>query len=54
MPNSQPPFSFVYDRQGSGALLKVWPKKTETRQLDSGRTEHIVPGPIRKPACRSA
>ena len=40
--NSQPPFSFEYDRQGSAALLKVWPKKTETRQLDVGRTEHIV------------
>jgi alpha-galactosidase len=39
---SQPPFSFAYDRQGSSALLKVWPKKTETRQLDDGRTEHIV------------
>ncbi|MGA7289876.1 MAG: alpha-galactosidase [Terriglobales bacterium] len=36
------PFSFVYDRQGSGALLQGWLKKTETRQLDSARTEHVV------------
>jgi alpha-galactosidase len=36
------PFSFAYDRQGSSALLKAWPKKIETHQLDSGRTEHIV------------
>jgi alpha-galactosidase len=39
---AQPPFSFAYDRQGSSALLKAWPKKIETRQLDDGRTEHIV------------
>jgi alpha-galactosidase len=39
---SQLPVSFAYDRQGSSALLKVWPKKTETRQLDDGRTEHIA------------
>jgi alpha-galactosidase len=39
---AQPPFSFAYDRQGSGELLKAWPKKTGTRQLDSVRTEHIV------------
>jgi alpha-galactosidase len=39
---SQAPFSFVYDRQGSGALLKAWPRKVETRQLGAGRTEHIV------------
>jgi alpha-galactosidase len=40
--NSQPPFSFVYGRQPSEALLKVWPKKTESRQLDAGRTEYTV------------
>ncbi len=40
--NAQLPFSFAYDRQGSSALLKVWPKKIETKQLDSIRTEHIV------------
>lgn len=40
--NAKPPFSFVYDRQASGALLKDWPKKTETRQLDSARAEHVV------------
>jgi alpha-galactosidase len=39
---AQLPFSFAYDRQGSGVLLKAWPKKTETRQLDNIRTEHIV------------
>ena len=40
--SSQLPFSFAYDRQGSNALLKVWPRKTETKQIDSGRTEHTV------------
>jgi len=40
--NSQPPFSFVYGRQPSGALLKAWPKKTASRQLDAGRTEYSV------------
>lgn len=39
---SQPPFSFVYDRQGSSALLKAWPKKVESKQLDAERTEYIV------------
>ena len=39
---AQPPFSFAYDRQGSSVLLKAWPKKIETHQLDAGRTEHIV------------
>src|SRR5580698_4010600 len=39
---SQPPFSFAYDRQRSNALLKAWPRKIETRQLDAGRTEYIV------------
>jgi alpha-galactosidase len=39
---AQMPFSFVYGRVASSALLKVWPKKTETKQLDSARTEHIV------------
>lgn len=39
---AQLPFSFAYDRQGSSALLKAWPRKIETHQLDSGRTEHIV------------
>jgi alpha-galactosidase len=40
--NAQLPFSFAYDRQGSSALLKAWPKKIETKQLGGGRTEHIV------------
>lgn len=39
---AQPPISFVYDRQGSRALLKIWPEKIETRQLDASRTEHNV------------
>jgi alpha-galactosidase len=39
---AQLPFSFAYDRQGSSVLLKAWPKKIETRQLDNIRTEHIV------------
>jgi hypothetical protein len=34
--------SFAGDRQGSNALLKLWPRKTETQQIDSGRTEHTV------------
>src|SRR5277367_6737267 len=40
--DAQPPFSFTYDRQGSSALLKAWPKKIETRQLDSVQTEYTV------------
>ncbi len=40
--DSPPPFSFVYGRQESGSLLKIWPRKTETRQLDRNRTEHTV------------
>ena len=39
---AQLPFSFTYDRQGSTALLNVWPRKTETKQIDSDRTEHTV------------
>ena len=39
---AQLPFSFAYDRQGSSALLKAWQKKIETKQLDGGRTKHIV------------
>src|ERR1700722_11300917 len=39
---AQLPFSFVYDKQGSSALLKAWPKKIETKQLDTVRTEHVV------------
>lgn len=40
--NAQLPFSFAYDRQGSSTLLKAWPKKIETKQLDGIRTQHIV------------
>jgi alpha-galactosidase len=39
---AQPPFSFAYDRQGSSALLKAWPRRTETTQLDDIRTEHSI------------
>jgi alpha-galactosidase len=39
---AQLPFSFVYDKQGSGDLLKAWPKKVETKQLDNIRTQHTV------------
>jgi alpha-galactosidase len=39
---AQPPFSFVYGRESSAALLKDWPRKTESKQVDSVRTEHIV------------
>jgi alpha-galactosidase len=39
---SQLPFSFVYGRQSSEALLKVWPRKTVNRQLDGGRVEHTL------------
>jgi alpha-galactosidase len=40
--SAQMPFSFVYNRQGSSTLLKVWPKKVERKQLVDGRTEHVV------------
>jgi alpha-galactosidase len=39
---SQLPFSFVYERQSSEALLKAWPETTTLRQLDAGRTEHTL------------
>ena len=39
---SQLPFSFVYGRQASEGLLKVWPRETTVRELDDGRTEHTV------------
>ena len=39
---AQLPVSFVYDRESSGTLLKTWPKKVETKDLDNIRTEHIV------------
>jgi alpha-galactosidase len=39
---AQLPFSFAYDRQGSGALLSAWPRTTESTQLEGGRTKHIV------------
>ncbi len=40
--STQLPISFVYDRQGSAALLKTWPKRTEAKQIDSVRTQHVV------------
>jgi alpha-galactosidase len=39
---SQPPVTFAYDRQGSSALLKDWPKKVETKHLDDVRTQYNV------------
>ena len=33
------PFSFIYGKQASNALLTAWPKKTETQQLDGARTQ---------------
>lgn len=39
---AQPPFSFLYDREGSSALLKAWPKKVETHPLDQDRTEYLL------------
>ncbi|MGA9799279.1 MAG: alpha-galactosidase [Terriglobales bacterium] len=36
------PFSFVYDRQPSVELLKIWPKTTANRQLDGNRMEHTL------------
>ncbi len=41
-PGSQPPFSFVYGRQPSEALLKGWSRRTQTREIDGTRTEHTV------------
>ncbi|MGC2403164.1 MAG: alpha-galactosidase, partial [Acidobacteriaceae bacterium] len=36
------PFSFVYGRESSQALLKRWPEKTATRELDRGRREYTL------------
>ena len=41
-PESRPPFSFVYGRHASEALLKEWPRTTASKQLDGGRTEHTI------------
>ena len=41
-PKARPPFSFVYGRQASESLLKVWPRTTASKQLDGGRTEHTI------------
>ena len=40
--DSQLPFSFIYGRQASDGLLKIWPKKTQSKRLDSVRTQHIL------------
>jgi alpha-galactosidase len=40
--NAQLPFSFAYDRNGSSVILRTWPKTTGSKQLDGGRSEHIV------------
>jgi alpha-galactosidase len=39
---SQVPFSFVYGRESSSALLKGWPEKRATRELDHGRKEYAL------------
>jgi alpha-galactosidase len=36
----QLPFSFTYAGHVSGDLLPTWPKKMETKKLDSARTQH--------------
>ena len=40
--HAQLPVSFVYDRQGSGTLLKTWTKKIDTKELDRMSTEYVV------------
>src|SRR6266446_6339290 len=40
--DSRLPFSFVYGKQLSSDVLKVWQKKTEFQTLDGGRAEHRV------------
>jgi alpha-galactosidase len=39
---AQPPISFVYGRQPSGAVLRNWTRKAETKRIDETRTEHII------------
>jgi len=34
------PFSFIYEGRPSDELLTAWPKKTESKKLDGGRTQH--------------
>jgi alpha-galactosidase len=41
-PSSELPFSFIYGRQSSAALLHSWTKKTTTREVDAGTTEHTI------------
>ncbi len=36
------PFSFVYGGKGSAELLTAWPHKTETKKLDSARTQRTT------------
>jgi alpha-galactosidase len=36
------PFSFVYAGQFSDDLLAAWPKKTESKKLNSGRVQHTL------------
>src|ERR1700733_12410742 len=40
--DSELPFSFVYGRQSSSAIVKTWARKVQTRSLDGARTEHVV------------
>ena len=39
---AKPPFSFVYDGKGSETLLAEWPKKVDSKKLDTQRTEHVL------------
>ncbi|MHB8972970.1 MAG: NPCBM/NEW2 domain-containing protein [Pirellulaceae bacterium] len=42
LPDSAPPFSFVYAGRPSSELLGGWQLTRQTRQLDEQRTEHVV------------
>ena len=41
-PESRPPFSFIYGRHPSESLLKEWPKTAVSKQIEGGRTEHVI------------
>jgi alpha-galactosidase len=40
--DSRLPFSFVYGRQPSSDLLKLWHRTMQTQSLDRDRTQHVV------------
>jgi alpha-galactosidase len=42
VPNTEPPFSFIYGDQPSAELLAKWNPQRESRTLDQQRTEHTV------------